>query len=117
MAHSASLKNQDAQIRARLKSKNSDQRDLATKLLMQAGANLPDGIVDQALNDPNGPQACTQGFLLLCLGAGSVAAMPITGILATKFGSKPIILAAMVYRSFFHFWCLWIVHALSGQHL
>jgi len=33
------------------------------------------------------------GFLLLCLGAGSVAAMPITGILATKFGSKPIILA------------------------
>ena len=35
----------------------------------------------------------TLGFLLLCLGAGSVAAMPITGILATKFGSKPIILA------------------------
>src|ERR1700690_4612624 len=33
------------------------------------------------------------GFLLLCLGAGSVAAMPITGILATRFGSKPIILA------------------------
>jgi MFS family permease len=32
------------------------------------------------------------GFLLLCLGAGSVAAMPITGILATRFGSKPIIL-------------------------
>ncbi|RSL18601.1 hypothetical protein EDE15_4191 [Edaphobacter aggregans] len=56
LAHSASLKNQDAQIRAWLKSKNSDQRDLATKLLMQAGANLPDGIVDQALNDPNGPQ-------------------------------------------------------------
>src|SRR5580692_11256182 len=35
----------------------------------------------------------TLGFLLLCLGAGSVAAMPITGILTTKFGSKPIILA------------------------
>jgi MFS family permease len=35
----------------------------------------------------------TLGFLLLCFGAGSVAAMPITGILATKFGSKPIILA------------------------
>jgi predicted MFS family arabinose efflux permease len=33
------------------------------------------------------------GFLLLCLGAGSVAAMPITGILATRFGSRPIILA------------------------
>jgi MFS family permease len=33
------------------------------------------------------------GVLLLCLGAGSVAAMPITGILATRFGSKPIILA------------------------
>jgi MFS family permease len=33
------------------------------------------------------------GFLLLCLGAGSVAAMPLTGILATRFGSKPVILA------------------------
>jgi predicted MFS family arabinose efflux permease len=33
------------------------------------------------------------GFLLLCLGAGSVAAMPMTGILATRFGSRPIILA------------------------
>ena len=35
----------------------------------------------------------TLGVLLLCLGAGSVAAMPITGILATRLGSKPIILA------------------------
>lgn len=35
----------------------------------------------------------TLGLLLLCLGAGAVAAMPITGILATRFGSKPIILA------------------------
>src|SRR3984885_6394408 len=35
----------------------------------------------------------TLGILLLCLGAGSVAAMPVTGILATRFGSKPIILA------------------------
>src|ERR1700723_3408352 len=35
----------------------------------------------------------TLGVLLLCLGAGSVAAMPITGILATRIGSKPIILA------------------------
>lgn len=33
------------------------------------------------------------GFLLLCLGAGSVAAIPITGILATRLGSRPIILA------------------------
>jgi MFS family permease len=33
------------------------------------------------------------GFLLLCLGAGSVAAMPITGILTTRFGSRPVILA------------------------
>src|ERR1700684_4437302 len=35
----------------------------------------------------------TLGVLLLCLGAGSVAAMPITGILATRIGSKTIILA------------------------
>src|SRR3984957_16112553 len=35
----------------------------------------------------------TLGILLLFLGAGSVAAMPVTGILATRFGSKPIILA------------------------
>lgn len=33
------------------------------------------------------------GLLLLCLGAGSVAAMPLTGILAARFGSKPVILA------------------------
>ena len=33
------------------------------------------------------------GFLLLCLGAGSVAAMPITGILAGRLGSRPIMLA------------------------
>src|ERR1700690_2921976 len=43
----------------------------------------------------------TLGFLLLCLGAGSVAAMPITGILATKFGSKPIILSGGLGVSFF----------------
>lgn len=35
----------------------------------------------------------TLGILLLFLGAGSVVAMPVTGILATRFGSKPIILA------------------------
>jgi MFS family permease len=32
------------------------------------------------------------GFLLLCLGAGSVAAVPLTGILAARLGSRPIIL-------------------------
>jgi predicted MFS family arabinose efflux permease len=35
----------------------------------------------------------TLGLLLLCLGAGSVAAMPITGILVARLGSRPIILA------------------------
>jgi len=33
------------------------------------------------------------GFLLLGLGAGSAAAMPITGILAARLGSRPVILA------------------------
>jgi len=33
------------------------------------------------------------GLLLLCLGAGSVAAMPITGILCARLGSRPVILA------------------------
>ena len=32
------------------------------------------------------------GLLLLCLGAGSIAAMPIAGIVVTRLGSKPIIL-------------------------
>jgi predicted MFS family arabinose efflux permease len=35
----------------------------------------------------------TLGLLLLCLGAGSVIAMPFAGILSTRLGSKPIILA------------------------
>lgn len=34
------------------------------------------------------------GLLLLCLGIGSVAAMPVTGLLAARNGSRPIILAA-----------------------
>lgn len=33
------------------------------------------------------------GLLLLCLGAGSIAAMLLTGILSTRYGSRPIILA------------------------
>jgi MFS family permease len=32
------------------------------------------------------------GALLLCLGAGSVAAMPLTGFLTARFGSRPVIL-------------------------
>ncbi|HEY1225120.1 MAG TPA: MFS transporter [Brevundimonas sp.] len=32
------------------------------------------------------------GMLLLCLGIGSVAAMPVTGMLAARFGSRPMIL-------------------------
>jgi predicted MFS family arabinose efflux permease len=34
------------------------------------------------------------GTLLLCLGAGSVTAMILTGILSTRYGSKPIIISA-----------------------
>lgn len=33
------------------------------------------------------------GLLLLCLGVGSVVAMMLTGVLAARYGSKPIILA------------------------
>lgn len=33
------------------------------------------------------------GLLLLCLGIGSMGAMPVTGALAGKWGSKPVILA------------------------
>jgi predicted MFS family arabinose efflux permease len=32
------------------------------------------------------------GLLLLCLGAGSVIAMPLTGVLSARFGSKPVII-------------------------
>ena len=33
------------------------------------------------------------GLLLLCVGIGSIVAMPLTGMLATRLGSKPMILA------------------------
>ncbi|MET3131101.1 putative MFS family arabinose efflux permease [Oxalobacteraceae bacterium GrIS 1.11] len=34
------------------------------------------------------------GLLLLCLGAGSLLAMPLTGALAARFGCRPVILAS-----------------------
>ena len=34
----------------------------------------------------------TLGLLLLCLGAGSIAAMLLTGVLSSRYGSRPIIL-------------------------
>lgn len=34
------------------------------------------------------------GLLLLCLGIGSVLAMPVTGILSTRLGSRPLIIAS-----------------------
>ena len=34
------------------------------------------------------------GFLLLCLGAGSILSMPLTGLFATRYGCKPVILLA-----------------------
>jgi predicted MFS family arabinose efflux permease len=36
------------------------------------------------------------GLLLLCLGVGSVAAMMLTGVLSTRYGSRPIIIAGGV---------------------
>jgi predicted MFS family arabinose efflux permease len=41
------------------------------------------------------------GLLLLCLGAGSVVAMPLVGTLSSRIGSKPIVLAAGVCLSIF----------------
>jgi predicted MFS family arabinose efflux permease len=34
------------------------------------------------------------GLLLLCLGVGSVVAMPVTGVLSSRLGAKPIIVAS-----------------------
>ena len=34
------------------------------------------------------------GLLLLCLGVGSLAAMPLTGMLASRFGCRPVILCS-----------------------
>lgn len=34
------------------------------------------------------------GLLLLCLGIGSLAAMPVTGMLASRFGCRPVILCS-----------------------
>ena len=36
------------------------------------------------------------GVLLLCLGNGSVVAMPMTGMLSARYGSKPIIIAGAI---------------------
>lgn len=38
----------------------------------------------------------TLGLLLLCLGLGSIAAMPITGVLASRFGCRAIIVASSI---------------------
>ncbi len=36
------------------------------------------------------------GLLLLCLGVGSLVAMPVTGMLAARFGCRPVILTGGV---------------------
>ena len=33
------------------------------------------------------------GLLLLCLGTGSILAMPATGVLSARYGAKPIIIS------------------------
>jgi MFS family permease len=43
----------------------------------------------------------TLGILLLCLGIGSVVAMPFTGVLSTRFGSKGVILASAIGLALF----------------
>lgn len=49
--------------------------------LVKARAGLDDG---------------TLGLLLLCLGIGSLAAMPVAGALAGRFGSRPVLAAAVL---------------------
>lgn len=41
------------------------------------------------------------GMLLLCLGIGSVVAMLFTGVLSTKFGTRPVILVSGIALAFF----------------
>jgi predicted MFS family arabinose efflux permease len=55
----------------------------------------------------------TLGLLLLCLGAGSVVAMPLVGALSSRIGSKPIILAAAAGLSIF-LPLLVLLHHLAG---
>ena len=43
-----------------------------------------------------GLDEATLGFLLLCLGAGSLCAMPFTGVLAARFGCRRVIVCAGV---------------------
>lgn len=43
-----------------------------------------------------GIDAGVLGLLLLCLGAGSIAAMPLAGVLAARFGCRRVILGAAV---------------------
>lgn len=49
--------------------------------LVKARANLDDG---------------TLGLLLLCLGIGSLATMPVAGALAGRFGARPVLAAAVL---------------------
>ena len=44
--------------------------------------------------DRAGLDASQLGLLLLCLGIGSLMAMPVTGIMASRFGCKPVIFAS-----------------------
>lgn len=41
-----------------------------------------------------GLDASQLGLLLLCLGIGSLAAMPVTGAMTTRFGCKPVVFAS-----------------------
>lgn len=43
-----------------------------------------------------GVEDSTLGLLLLCLGLGSIVAMPITGVLASRFGCRAIIVASSI---------------------
>jgi len=53
------------------------------------------------------------GFILLCLGLGSIFAMPLAGALSTKFGSKPVILAGGYGMAIFLPFLASVGHAVS----
>ncbi|WP_045836967.1 MFS transporter [Hyphomicrobium sp. 99] len=49
------------------------------------------------VKDQSNLSDATLGLLLLCLGAGSVTAMPLAGILSKRYGCRPILLAGALF--------------------
>ena len=56
LAHVASLKGLDPQLKPLLNSKNADERQLAAQLMLKLNMQLPEQLVDSALHDTQGLQ-------------------------------------------------------------